>query len=155
MTRGRIAMVAGMILSLLGWIPAYAARPAPQPKTTEEETMPRVHEEALTVTTEDEVLKEQLLKVDGVLTELHQRIAQRRLELRGATDEARKAALYSELDGLRKEWNMLERLLHDLVEEAQATQWTAIDEALRRAKSFERYQERTYQREENIRERKQ
>lgn len=112
-------------------------------------------EEALQVPTEDPVLKEQIEKVTKGLQDLHREMAMARQMIQQETSEKRKTALYAELDGLRKERDMLERLLHDLVEEATATEWTAIDEALRRAKSFERYQEKSYQKEENLRERKQ
>ena len=39
------------------------------------------------------------------------------------------------------------------VEEARATEWTKIDEALKRAKRFDRMQERVYERQEVIRDR--
>lgn len=111
------------------------------------------HSETLSVATEDRELQEQILKINDALEGLHQQMAVRKKALQAATSDARKAALYVELDGLRKEHNMLERLLHDLVEEAQATEWTVVDEALKRARAAERSQERAVQREENLRER--
>ena len=116
---------------------------------------PHSHDEALSITTEDPELKEQILKINDVLEELHQQMADRKGAIQAVSSDAKKAALYVELDRLRKEHDMLERLLHELVEEAKATEWTTIDEALKRARAVERHQERAYQREENLRERQQ
>ncbi|MBI3323297.1 MAG: hypothetical protein HYZ95_02395 [Candidatus Omnitrophica bacterium] len=113
------------------------------------------HEAALEVPTEDPVLKEQIQTVTEALNGLHRSIAQNRRALQASPDDSAKSALYAELDGLRKEHDMLERLLHDLVEEARATEWTRIDEALRRTKSYERRQEHSYEKEEALRERQQ
>lgn len=146
--------------SKLFWITGGAlftfllCHPTPYAAEPEEETT-HTHEEALSIATEDPVLKEQIVKVTEALEQLHRQMAQRRQALNASTDEVRKAALYAELDGLRKEHDMLERLLHELVDEATATEWTKIDEALRQARRFERSQEGAYQKEENLRERKQ
>lgn len=138
---------AALLIALCVGTPAGAAG------TREEEE--HSHEGALSVATEDQVLKDQIVKVHEGLSQIHQEMAKRRKALQAETDEARKAALYAELDGLRKEHDLLERLLHDLVEEATATEWTTIDEALKRARAAEQYQERAYQREEVIRDRQQ
>ena len=127
---------------------SYAVQPP-------EEEAVHTHEEALSVATEDPVLKEQIVKVTEGLEQLHEQMAQRRQALNASIDEVQKTALYAELDGLRKEHDMLERLLHELVDEATATEWTKIDEALKRARRFEWSQEEAYQKEENLRERKQ
>lgn len=123
------------------------------PMFVQAEELPHSHEAALHVSTEDPVLKEQIVKVHEVLVSLHTQMAQRRQRLQQTTDETQRVGLYAELDGLRMEHDLLERLLHELVDEAKATEWTAIDEALQRAKRFERAQERTYKREEDLRER--
>ncbi len=107
------------------------------------------------VSTEDEVLKEQIAKVHQGLLEIHQQMVKRRRALAAETNEVRKAALYAEIDGLRKEYGILENLLFELVEEATATEWTKIDEALKRVGRFERHQEKAYQREEALRDRQQ
>ena len=138
---------AGLLLSLVWLVPASQA------VSPSEEEPPHSHEEALNIVTEDPVLKEQIVKVTEGLETLHQQMAQRRKALNTTTDEVKKAVLYAELDGLRKEHDMLERLLHELVEEAKATECTTIDEALKRAREVERYQERAYQKEEVLRER--
>ena len=111
------------------------------------------HALAAAVVTEDAVLKEQITKVDQAIQELHARMVEHRQAIQQAADEAKKAALYAELDGLRKERDMLERLLHELVEEAKATEWTAIDQALARAKVLERRQEGASRRQEVLRDR--
>lgn len=111
------------------------------------------HALAASVATDDVVLKEQIAKVDQAIQELHGRMVERRQAIQQVTDKTKKAALDAELDGLRKERDMLERLLHELVEEARATEWTAVDQALARAKSLERRQEEAYQRQEALRDR--
>jgi len=137
------------LAGVVGWV----AHSAAQIPTEEAEEEPHAHEEALSVTTEDEVLKEQIVKVHEGLEMLHQEMAERKEAIRSAADDVHRAALYAELDGLRKEHNLLEQLLHDLVDEATATEWTTIDEALKRARAVERAQEGAYQREEVIRDR--
>ena len=143
--RGFAALVAtGMVGVSVAW-----AAPAA-------EESHHAHEAAAmaAVSTDDPVLKEQIAKVDQALAQIHEQMAQSRQVLQQATTEAQRASLYGALDGLRKEHDMLERLLHELVEEATATEWTKIDEALKRARSFERSQEKAYQQEETVRERK-
>ncbi|MBI4227405.1 MAG: hypothetical protein HY600_03905 [Candidatus Omnitrophica bacterium] len=116
---------------------------------------PHAHQmEAAAVVTEDAVLKEQIAKVDEALATIHEQMAVRRQALQQAMTEGQKASLYAELDGLRKEHDLLERLLHELLDEARATEWTAIDAALARVKSYERVQERATRREEALRDRK-
>lgn len=112
------------------------------------------HDQALEVPAEDPILKEQILEVHQALEGLHQEMALRRKKLQHATTESQKATLYSELDGLRKEHDMLERLLHELVEEAKATEWTRVDEALRQVRGLERYQEKQQRREDVLRDRR-
>lgn len=131
-------------ISLCGTMPARAAEGHKEEHS---------HGAALSVVTEDETLKEQIVKVTEGLEQIHQEMAIRRRAIQTETDEMKKAALYGELDGLRKEHDLMERLLHELVDEATATEWTAIDEALSRVKAIERYQEREYRREEVIRDR--
>lgn len=143
----RLALVAGLAAP---GIPALAQPPDSPP---EEET--HSHPESLDVATEDAVLKEQIRKVNESLTTLHQEMSALRRAIQREADPSRKAALYAELDGLRKQHDMLERLLHDLVDEARATEWTAIDEALRRIKPYEKRQEKAYEKEEALRERQQ
>ena len=150
MKNKRRLVLAVALFDMLLWIPI----PAPYAAQPKEETT-HAHEEALTVATEDPVLKEQIAQMTSALEQLHERMASARKALDAATDDDRKTALYAELDGLRKERDTLERLLHELVDEAKATEWTAIDEALRRSRAFERYQERADQKEDNLRERKQ
>lgn len=133
-----------------GWvaIPAQAAQ--------EEDLAPEAphsHLKTLSVATEDQELQYQILKINDALEELHQKMAVRKKAIQIAPSDARKATLYAELDGLRKEHDMLERLLHDLVDEAQATEWTKVDEALKRVRDLERYQEKQQRREDVLRDR--
>lgn len=120
----------------------------PEPETVHS------HDEALQVPTEDPVLKEQIAKIHAALQDLHIEMARLRKELQTPSlDDRRAGSLYGQLDGLRKEHDSLERLLHELVEEAQATEWTEIDEALKRVKQYEQTQERQYRQEEVLRDR--
>lgn len=114
----------------------------------------RPHIDPTTINTEDEDLKEQIFKINDALEDLHQKIAQQRKQIQAAGTDAQQAALYARLDGLRKEHDMLERLLHELVEEAQATEWTTVDEALRKARESERYQENQQRKEDVLRDRR-
>jgi ABC-type phosphate transport system auxiliary subunit len=115
---------------------------------------PHTHSEALHVEAEDPVLKEQIVKVTQVLDQLHHEMAKKRQAIHSAANDAQKSASYAELDVLNKEHDMLEQLLHDLVKEAHATEWTIVDEALRRVKKFEQRQEQEYRQEEALRDRK-
>ncbi len=123
------------------------------PSLTRSAERPHTHEKALRVETEDPVLKEQIVKLTQSLDQFHHQMAQKRA-IQATTDEAQKSALYAELDILHKEHDMLDRLLHDLIFEAQATEWTRGDEALRRIKPFERRQEQELRQEEALRDRK-
>ena len=127
---------------------AYAADPAENDKETHS------HEAALQVVTEDPVLKEQIIKVTEGLQILYRQMAQRRQAIQKETDSIRKAALYVELDGLRRERDALEGLLHELVEEAKATEWTKIDEALKGVRFIDRYSEKETRKEEVLRDRR-
>jgi hypothetical protein len=149
MKQGRLRVVTTILtLSLMGGGGSLGI-------TLAEEDPLDTHDEALMVVTEDPVLKEQILKVHEGLEVIHQELATRRQAIRQETDEARRAVLYAELDGLRKEHEMLERLLHDLIEEARATEWTKIDQALKEVRDIERYQDRVYRKEEVLRDRQQ
>ncbi len=113
------------------------------------------HKEAVNLATEDVVLKEQITKIDVELGKLHEQTARIRKTIQQTTDQSQKTALYGQLDGLQNEQKSLERLLNELIGEAKATEWTKIDAALKRAKKSELYQEREYEREEAIRDRRQ
>lgn len=142
-------LVAAFIGCVWVAVPAQAAQeedPAPEGA--------HFHPETLSVATEDRELQEQILKINDALAGLHRQMTARKKALQAATSDARKATLYAELDGLRKEHDMLERLLHDLVDEAQATEWTVVDEALKRVRDLERYQEKQQRREDVLRDRR-
>lgn len=147
--RGSCSLLLASLWMSLCWaeLPLLAAESA-------EEQPSHVHDISSKIVTEDQELKEQMKKVEAALTDLHSEMTKRRNAIKEETDPARKAALYAELDQIREEHDTLERLLHDLVEEATATEWTKIDEALKRVKSIERYQERAERREEVFRDRK-
>jgi len=118
--------------------PAATAEEA-NPPAAEEEARPHLDPSALR--TEDEVLREQIVKVNDALEELHQEIAQQRKKIQAAGTDAERAGLYARLDALHKEHDMLERLLHELVEEAKVTEWTELDEAISRAEDLRRQRE--------------
>ena len=101
----------------------------------------------------DQELEEQIVEIQDALSEIHKQMVRRKAILERSPDAASKAALYDQLEALRKERNNLEALLQDLVEEARASEKTAIDEALARVRWLERRREQLEQREELIRDR--
>ena len=101
----------------------------------------------------DVELEEQIQEVQEALGAIYQQMVRRRDALKKTTDAAIKAGLYDEFERLRKEREDLEKLLHDLVDEAKLSEQTAIDAALARARWFERQQEYQAQKEELIRDR--
>ena len=101
----------------------------------------------------DPELEEQIVEIQDALSEVHKQMVRRKAILERSPDAASKAALYDQLEALRKERNNLEALLQDLVEEARASEKTAIDEALARVRWLERRREQLEQREELIRDR--
>jgi len=103
----------------------------------------------------DPELEQQIQEVQDALGAIHRQMVRRKETIDTAQDPAKKAALYAELETLRKEREDLEALLHDLVDEAKASQRTTIDEALARAKWLERQQDYQEQKEELIRDRQQ
>ena len=141
-----------LILAIPVFLCSVSLATAETPVTPSEEAQP--HLDPATLATEDEVLREQIFKVNDALEDLHQQIAQQRRKIQAAGTDAERAGLYARLDALRKEHDMLERLLHDLVEEAKATEWTEVDEALRRVRGLERYQEKQQRREDVLRDRR-
>ncbi len=101
----------------------------------------------------DPELEQQILEVQDALSAIHQQTVRRKEVLKKTQDPATKATLYEELEALRKERQGLEAILHDLVEEAKASERTAIDEALAHAQWLERQQEYWDRKEELIRDR--
>ena len=103
----------------------------------------------------DPELEQQIHEIQDALTAIYQQMVRRKEALKKTQDPATKATLYEEFERLRKDREDLEALLHDLVDEAKLSQRTAIDEALARARGFERQQEYQQQKEELIRDRQQ
>jgi hypothetical protein len=101
----------------------------------------------------DPELEDQILEVQEAIGTLHQQIVRRKALLEREQESGAKAQLRDELKDLQEEREDLEAILDDLVEEARASQRTAIDEALARARSLERQQEYRTQQEELIRDR--
>ncbi len=105
--------------------------------------------------TEDTELEQQIDEVSKTLTSVHQDIAIRRQELEQETDQAKKVALQGELNKFREERDSLEKLLHQLSDEAKPMEPTQINQALNRTRRLERAQERQYEHEEILRDRQQ
>ena len=110
--------------------------------------------EALPIPADPE-LENQIKEVQDALSAIYQQMVRRKEALQKIQDPTAKAKLYEEFERLRKEREELEKLLHDLVDEAKLSEQTAIDEALARARSIERQQEYQAQKEELIRDRQQ
>lgn len=122
--------------------------PAPQDVTVEEPWL-----EPIPVPFDPE-LERQIEEVQDALTTIHQQMVRHKERATETQDLANKAKLYETLEALRRERDDLQAVLNDLVAEAKASQRTAIDEALARARWLEHQQERWYQKEELTRERK-
>ena len=101
----------------------------------------------------DPELEEQIKELQEALIAIHQQIVRRKDAVEKSLDPAQKAQWYEELDALRNEGRSLEALLNDLIEEAKASERTAIDEALARVRWLEHRQEQWYEKEQLIRER--
>ena len=112
------------------------------------------HMEAMVIPADPE-LEQQIHEIQDALTAIYQQMVRRKEALKKTPDPAAKTTLYEEFERLRKDREDLEALLHDLVDEAKLSQRTAIDEALGRAREFERQQEYQQQKEELIRDRQQ
>ena len=102
----------------------------------------------------DPELEAQLTEVEQALQDIRAQIVRHKQFVNTEPDPAAKANRYQEIEQLRIEHNKLEALLHALVDEAKASERTAIDEALARARSVERQQEQWQQKEELLRERR-
>ena len=89
---------------------------------------------------------------DGLKT-IHRQMVRRKESVDQTQDPAAKAAIYEELEALRKERDELRGLLNKLVEEAKISELTEIDEALARARWLEQREERWEKKEELIRDR--
>ena len=153
--------VNGMKVVLLVWAaaallasPVGAEQPSaakqPSPKKTEA-AEPRWME-TLPVPADPE-LEKQIVEVQDALKAIYQEMVRRKEVLKKTQDPATKATLYDEFERLRKEREDLEKLLHDLVDEAKLSEQTEMDAALARARWLERQQEYQQQKEENIRDR--
>ena len=103
--------------------------------------------------TEDPVLEDQIKKVSQTLEGVNHQMAQLRKASQEATEDAAKASLDAEIEGLRAERDKLETLLHDLVDEAKPADSTEIDKALQQVQNIETRQERTNERQEALRDR--
>jgi len=98
-------------------------------------------------------LEEQIAEVQEAIGTLHQQMVRRKEAIKQTPDGASKAKLYDDLEALRQERGDLEAILRELVDEAKASEQTAIDEALARARWLERQQEYWDQKEELLRDR--
>ena len=136
---------------------ALKDHPSPVPPASSSAEPPELeppHMEAMVIPADPE-LESQMHEIQDALTAIYQQMVRRKEALKTTPDPAAKAILYEEFERLRKDREDLEALLHDLVDEAKLSQRTAIDEAIGRAKEFERQQEHRQQKEELIRDRQQ
>lgn len=102
----------------------------------------------------DPELEEQIAELQQAVGAITKELVRRKKAVHELQDSAAKTQLYDEIEMLRKEERMLGALLRDLIDEARASEWTAIDEALARARWLERQQEYHEKAEEIIRDRK-
>ena len=144
-----MAITGSLLLILLGMVNSllYAQQVTAQELEVEEPWM-----EPYPVPADPE-LEAQIREVQQGLSTLHKEMVRRKDASSKPMDAATKAKLLEEFDGLRRERDDLEAILHDLVEEAKLSERTAIDEALAKARWLERQQAYQEQKEELIRDR--
>ena len=129
-----------------------AQQPSSTPPVQQDVTLEEPWFEPIPVPFDPE-LEHQIEEVQGALGAIHKQMVRHKEQIKHEQDPAMKAKTYDKLEALRKEREDLGALLNDLVEEAKASQRTAIDEALRRARWLERQQESWEKKEELLRDR--
>lgn len=144
--RFALLIVGGMVLS----VPAVYAQ-EPSASDTEHPTESWLQPYP---TPADPELEEQIVELQQALGAITKELVRRKQAVQDLQDSAAKTQLYEEIEMLRKEERILGALLRDLIDEAKASEWTAIDEALARARWLERQQEYHDKAEELIRDRK-
>ena len=161
--RGRLVWIiaVGVVVTSAGALQAKEPPPAAPPGTSQTSSpTARSTEDAehpswlkpIPVPADPE-LEAQLVELQDALKALNEQIVRRKEVLRETNAPDAKTALYHEIDTLRTERDKLEALLHALVNEARASERTAIDEALERARGLEREREYWQRKEEAIRDR--
>lgn len=145
-----LLIVGGIFLCLPSLYAQESSAPAASPEDTE------VMEAWLQPypTPADPELEEQIVELQQALGAISKELVRRKHAVQDTQDSAVKAQLYAEIEMLRKEQRALDALLRDLIDEAKASEWTAIDEALARARWLERQQEYRDRAQELSRERK-
>jgi len=101
----------------------------------------------------DPELERQLEEVQSALVAIHKQIVRHKEHAKREGDPAEQARLQERLKALYEERDTLRAVLDDMIGEAKASQRTAIDEALRRARWLERQQESWQKKEELLRDR--
>ena len=86
---------------------------------------------------QDRELEKQIKEVQDSIFTLHQQMVRRKLTLSETDGVEDRNELMQEIELLTKERDMLEGILHDMVDEARATEWTVIDQALERSRKLE------------------
>ena len=156
MTSG-LQLVAALVIVMGPRGPLCAEEPTRQPTSPKETTEPHVEKlwmRALPVPADPE-LEQQIKELQEALGTIDTQMVRRKDLLQKTQDPATKTSLYEELERLRKEREALEKLLHDLIDEAKVSEQTAIDQALTRARWLERQQESWEKKEELLRDRQQ
>lgn len=146
LTQRMLTCLAAVAVCALGWLqPAFGEEPPA-------EDTPEGWVKAIPVPADPE-LEQQIVEVQDALKTINEQIVRRKRAVDEAKDASGKATLYEELERLRRERSVLQRLLDELVEEAKLSEQTAIDEALARARWLEQQRERHEKKEELIRDR--
>ena len=140
----------GLLLPCFLWF-CTPVRAAQQESAPEE---PPAEEQATEgARTNDPLLQDQINELQGAFNELTEQINQYQETIEREPSVARRSGLSTQLGLIQKEYDEVDRVLRRLKEEARAIQWTAADEALKRARPFDRSQEEDTRREETLRER--
>ena len=150
---GRVValLIVGGLLLFLPRVDA-AESPAPADSTTQETQQTQSWLEPYPVPADPE-LEKQITELQEALGAINKELVRRKQAVQTAQEATVKAKLYEDIETLRKEQNALDALLRDLIDEARASEWTAIDEALARVRWLERKQEYHDRTEEILRDR--
>ena len=103
----------------------------------------------------DPELEAQIVEIREALSTIDMQTVRRKEAVERTSDATTQATLYQEIELLRKERDALEGLLRQLVDEARASERTAIDEALARVKVLEQEREHEANKDELLLERRQ
>ncbi|MBI2870226.1 MAG: hypothetical protein HYY14_00785 [Candidatus Omnitrophica bacterium] len=132
-----------------------ASAPAQEDKSQVKDPFPLEEPwvEALPVPYDPE-LEQQIQEVQESISTLHEQMVRRKAALEQALEPGEEGRIREELSQLKHERDALEKMLHNLVDEARASEWTKIDEALKRTRRLDILEDRKERKEEAVRDKR-